>query len=60
MYRRAVASDAKKALAIGAMHPVGRIGKVDEVVGAVLYLSSGAAGFTTGVTLPVDGGSTAI
>ena len=60
MYRRAVASDAKKALAIGAMHPVGRIGKVDEVVGAVLYLSSDAAGFTTGVTLPVDGGSTAI
>jgi NAD(P)-dependent dehydrogenase (short-subunit alcohol dehydrogenase family) len=60
MYRRAVASDAKKALAIGAMHPVGRIGNVDEVVGAVLYLSSDAAGFTTGVTLPIDGGSTAI
>ncbi|PKG97324.1 SDR family oxidoreductase [Paraglaciecola sp. MB-3u-78] len=60
MYRRAVASDAKKALAIGAMHPVGRIGKVEEVVGAVLYLSSDAAGFTTGATLPIDGGSTAI
>jgi NAD(P)-dependent dehydrogenase (short-subunit alcohol dehydrogenase family) len=60
MYRRALAGDAKKAMAIGAMHPVGRIGTVDEVVSAVLYLSSGTAGFTTGVTLPVDGGSTAI
>jgi NAD(P)-dependent dehydrogenase (short-subunit alcohol dehydrogenase family) len=60
MYRRAIASDEKKALAIGAMHPVGRIGTVEEIVGAVLYLSSDAAGFTTGVTLPIDGGSTAI
>ena len=60
MYHRAVAGDEKKAHMIGAMHPVGRIGKVEEVVGAVLYLSSDAAGFTTGVTLPVDGGSTAI
>ncbi len=60
MYRRAIAGDEKKAHAIGSMHPVGRIGKVEEVVGAVLYLSSDAAGFTTGATLPVDGGSTAI
>jgi|TARA_R110002111_G_scaffold87372_2_gene136841 NAD(P)-dependent dehydrogenase (short-subunit alcohol dehydrogenase family) len=60
MYRRAIAGDAKKALAIGAMHPIGRVGTVAEIVGAVLYLSSDAAGFTTGVTLPVDGGSTAI
>jgi NAD(P)-dependent dehydrogenase (short-subunit alcohol dehydrogenase family) len=60
MYRRAIAGDEKKAHAIGTMHPVGRIGKVEEVVGAVLYLSSDAAGFTTGATLPVDGGSTAI
>lgn len=60
MYRRALAGDEKKAHAIGAMHPVGRIGKVEEVVGAVLYLCSDAAGFTTGATLPIDGGSTAI
>ena len=60
MYRRAVAGDEKKAQMIGSMHPVGRIGKVEEVVGAVLYLSSDAAGFTTGVALPIDGGSTAI
>lgn len=60
MYRRAVAGDEKKAHMIGSMHPVGRIGKVEEVVGAVLYLTSDAASFTTGVTLPIDGGSTAI
>ncbi|WP_299073481.1 SDR family oxidoreductase [uncultured Paraglaciecola sp.] len=61
MYRkRALEGDENQARAISAMHPVGRIGTVDEVVSAVMYLSSGAAGFTTGATLPVDGGSTAI
>ena len=60
MYRRALAGDEKKAHAIGTMHPVGRVGTVEEVVGAVLYLCSDSAGFTTGTTLPVDGGSTAI
>lgn len=60
MYRRALKGDAKKAHAIGAMHPVGRVGTVEEVVGGVLYLCSDSSAFTTGVTLPVDGGSTAI
>lgn len=60
MYRRAIANDAKKEIAIGAMHPIGRVGTVKEIVSGVLYLSSEAASFTTGVTLPIDGGSTAI
>jgi len=60
MYRRAMAGDPKKAQAISAMHPIGRVGEVDEVAGAVLYLCSDAASFTTGITLPIDGGSTAI
>jgi NAD(P)-dependent dehydrogenase (short-subunit alcohol dehydrogenase family) len=60
MYRRAIAGDEKKTHMIGAMHPIGRVGTVEEVVSAVLYLSSDSAGFTTGVTLPIDGGSTAI
>jgi NAD(P)-dependent dehydrogenase (short-subunit alcohol dehydrogenase family) len=60
MYERAMAGDPKRAEAIGAMHPVGRVGKVEEVVAAVLYLCSDAASFTTGITMPVDGGSTAI
>jgi NAD(P)-dependent dehydrogenase (short-subunit alcohol dehydrogenase family) len=38
--------------------PIGRIGRPEEVAWAVLYLASDAAGFLTGVALPVDGGST--
>jgi NAD(P)-dependent dehydrogenase (short-subunit alcohol dehydrogenase family) len=55
-----MAGDAKKAKAIEAMHPVGRVGQTNEVVSGVLYLCSDAASFTTGITLPIDGGSTAI
>ncbi len=42
--------------ALASMHPVGRMGRAEEVAAAVLYLSSDAASFTTGITLPVDGG----
>lgn len=41
---------------LAAMHPVGRMGRADEVAAAVLYLASDAAKFVTGVSLPVDGG----
>jgi NAD(P)-dependent dehydrogenase (short-subunit alcohol dehydrogenase family) len=37
--------------------PFGRFGNVTELAGALLFLASeAAAGFVTGVTLPVDGG----
>ena len=37
--------------------PFGRFGEADEVSGAVVFLASKeAAGFVTGVTIPVDGG----
>lgn len=42
--------------AMKAKHPMNRFGTPDEVAAAVLYLLSDAAGFTTGVALPVDGG----
>lgn len=38
------------------LHPVGRMGLSEEVAAAVLYLCSDAAKFTTGISLPVDGG----
>lgn len=36
--------------------PMGRVGEVDEVVGAVLFLASEAANWVTGQTIAVDGG----
>jgi len=36
--------------------PMGRMGTPDEIVGAVQFLSSSAAGYITGHTLAVDGG----
>ncbi len=60
MFRRAYEADPKKAEFAAAMHPVGRIGKVEEIAAAVLYLCCDAAAFTTGQALAVDGGATAI
>jgi glucose 1-dehydrogenase len=39
--------------------PAGRIGEVDDITGAVLFLASSAAGYVNGATLVVDGGMTA-
>ncbi len=39
------------------LQPAGRMGRVEEVADAVLYLAS--ANFTTGAVLPVDGGMSA-
>ena len=58
MFRRAHQADPKKADFAAAMHPVGRIGRVEEVAAAVLYLCSDGAAFVTGTALPVDGGAT--
>lgn len=43
--------------ALAQLHPMGRIGEVDDVVEAVLYLER--AGFVTGEILHVDGGQSA-
>ena len=39
-----------------AMHPIGRVGRPEEVASAVLWLCSEQASFVTGVAHPVDGG----
>jgi NAD(P)-dependent dehydrogenase (short-subunit alcohol dehydrogenase family) len=41
------------------LHPIGRIGRVEEVADAVLWLCSGKASFVAGHSLIVDGGFTA-
>ena len=42
-----------------AAHPIGRFGRSEEIVSAVLFLWSPAASFIVGVALPVAGGYTA-
>jgi NAD(P)-dependent dehydrogenase (short-subunit alcohol dehydrogenase family) len=40
--------------------PLGRLGEADDIARAALYFASDDSGFTTGVTLPLDGGLSAM
>jgi NAD(P)-dependent dehydrogenase (short-subunit alcohol dehydrogenase family) len=44
---------------LASMQPMGRLGTVEEVADAVLWLCSDQASFITGHALPLDGGTTA-
>ena len=44
----------------GKLHPLGRIGKSDDVANAVLFLASDKASFMTGSYVAVDGGLLAL
>lgn len=45
--------------AMAQLHPLGRLGKPEEVAGAALYLASEESSFVTGTDIFVDGGYTA-
>lgn len=42
------------------LHPIGRLGEPIEVARTVLFLASDDASFITGISLPIDGGYTAV
>ena len=43
-----------------ALHPLGRLGKAEEVAKCALFLASDDASFVTGTSLAVDGGYLAV
>ena len=51
-------SDPERAARAVRLHPLGRVGTPEEVANAVVWLCSGGASFTTGLTLTIDGGFT--
>jgi len=56
MASRLFYQDPEVAKGILAMHPMGRVGTVDEVANAVVWLCSDQASFITGEELRIDGG----
>lgn len=59
MIDRFVGTEADPRNAIAAAHPIGRMGRSQEIADVVLFLSSDAASFITGESVKVDGGWTA-
>ncbi|MEO7251241.1 MAG: SDR family oxidoreductase [Arenimonas sp.] len=60
MLERALERDANWEATLTHLHPIGRLGEVEDVVNAVLWLCSDASAFVTGHQLAVDGAMTII
>jgi NAD(P)-dependent dehydrogenase (short-subunit alcohol dehydrogenase family) len=58
MVDRFVGRDGDARQQLSDMHPVGRMGRPEEIADAVIYLCSDKASFITGQSLAVDGGFT--
>jgi NAD(P)-dependent dehydrogenase (short-subunit alcohol dehydrogenase family) len=56
LIEEALASNPEMEAQIVARHPVGRMGRPEEIAEAVMWLCSDAASFVTGHTMTVDGG----
>jgi len=43
-----------------AVHPIGRLGKPEDIAGLAVYLASDESSWVTGAAFPVDGGYLAV
>ncbi|MEG2386094.1 MAG: SDR family oxidoreductase [Aurantimicrobium sp.] len=57
---KALVADPEFSAWVGKRTPAGRWGEVDELIGTLIYLSSGASNFVNGQVIFVDGGMTAV
>ncbi len=58
-FTRALTEDPVTNALLEELHPMGRLGRPEEIANVALYLASDDAGYVTGVALTVDGGYTA-
>ena len=52
-------NDPQRASQIRSMHPLGRLGRPEDIANAVLFLASDESSWVTGAAIPIDGGFSA-